>query len=64
MSGPNLSCRQCGTDEGLRFLRARRFCVVMCDECALTCPVLNEDGLEYRVIAVATTAFVGARHEN
>lgn len=59
-----LSCRQCGTDEGLRVLRARRFCIVMCDECALACPAVDESGKEYRVIAIATTTFVGARYEN
>lgn len=50
-------CSNCGTVNGCRFLRSRLFTVIMCDECTVAAPIVDGNGREFRVIAVATDSF-------
>jgi hypothetical protein len=51
-----VACQTCGEmDEPVRALRATRFTIFMCDDCALR-PLTNDEGKEFRLTAVAMEA--------
>lgn len=51
-----VACQTCTTTEGpVRAYRHRQFTIFMCDRCALD-PIVNAEGREYRIVAVAMEA--------
>jgi hypothetical protein len=52
-----MKCDGCGTKKDVRIMRGKRILVPMCDACATQYPIVNGEGTEFRVIAVATERF-------